>query len=184
MGVMYIEWRNSLTVGVGLALAMIALAGVARITLLSRQHTGDDTASPAPDRDGFAGSIGGSIAGSIGISGAEEWFWCFLRAAVEETLLLTQLSLDLPAYWSIWIAATLALPFSLLSRSNAYHVNAYHWLVKGAILVMTSILFFYTRNFWLCWAVHAIIWLLLAQPAAVQITSTRKSRSQQSPKRG
>mgnify|MGYP003385887586 CR=1 FL=1 len=86
-----------------------------------------------------------------------------------------QFSLDVPSYWSIWIAAALALPFSLLHQPTAYHR-----LVKAAILVMTSILFFYTRNFWLCWAVHAIVWLLLAQPAAVSVSPTGKSQSQRS----
>ena len=165
MGVMYIDWRISLTLGVGVALAAVALAGMARITLLPRPHAVDDTASPAPDL--------GALASSIALHGVEEWFWSFLRAVVAETLLLIQLPLDTPAYWSIWIAAALALPFSLLQQPNAHHR-----IVKGAILVMTSILFFYTRNFWLCWAVHAIVWLLLAQPAAVRVASTGKSQAQ------
>lgn len=166
MGIVYIDWRVSLTLGVGLALITVALAGVARISLL----TGGRTAHADAPSPGWGG-----IVSSIGVSGVEEWFWCFLRGAVEETLLLAQFSLDAPAYWSIWIAAALALPFSL-----PYQPTAYHWLVKGGILVMTSILFFYTRNFWLCWAVHAITWLLLAQPAAVQVASTGKSQSPQS----
>ncbi len=74
------------------------------------------------------------------------------------------------AYWSIWIAALLALPFSLLHQPTAYHR-----LVKAAILVMTSILFFYTRNFWLCWAVHAIAWLLLAQPTVASARLQEKA---------
>lgn len=161
MGVLYIDWRTSLTLGVGLALAMVALAGVARISLLTGGRA-DHT--DAPSR-GW-----GVIMSSIGVSGVEEWFWCFLRGGVEEALLLMQFSLDVPAYWSIWIAAALALPFTLLNQPTAYHR-----LAKGAILVMTSILFFYTRNFWLCWAIHAITWLLLAQPT-VATAVTEKSR--------
>lgn len=170
MGVMYIDWRTSLVFGVGLALAMVTLAGVARIPLLSSQRSTGEDIAPVQ-------SPGRLVAG-IGMSGIEEWFWCFLRGAVEETLQLSQLSLDIPAYWAIWIAAALALPFSLLSQSNAYHQ-----LAKGAILVMTSILFFYTRNFWLCWAVHAITWLLLAQPASVRVASTGRSQAPRSPQR-
>lgn len=165
MGVMYIDWRTSLTLGVGLALAAVALAGVARITLLPRPHAVDDAPSPAPAL--------GSLASGIALHGVEEWFWSFLRGAVAETLLRMQFSLDTPTYWSIWIAAALALPFALLQQPDAHHR-----LVKGAILMMTSILFFYTRNFWLCWAVHAITWLLLAQPAAVRVASTGKSQAQ------
>ena len=165
MGVLYIDWRTSLTLGVGLALALVALAGVARISLLADNRAADDAASSA---QGWS-----ALTSGIGVSGVEEWFWCFLRGAVEETLLLAQFSLNVPAYWSIWIAAMLALPFTLLQQPTIYHR-----LVKAAILVMTSILFFYTRNFWLCWAVHAIIWLLLAQPA-VATAFTGKSRAQQ-----
>lgn len=166
MGVMYIDWRTSLTLGVGLALTMVALAGVVRISLLSSQRVIDDSVLV----QGL-----GKVVSSVGVSGIEEWFWCFLRAAVEETLLLSQLSLDAPTYWAIWIAAGLASPFSLLNQTSAHQR-----LVKGALLAMTSILFFYTRNFWLCWAVHAIIWLLLAQPTAVRVVSTGKSQSPQS----
>ncbi len=164
MGVLYIDWRTSLTLGIGLALAMVMLAGVARISLL----TGSRTAHANAPSQGW-----GVIVSSIGVSGVEEWFWCFLRGAVEESLVLMQLSLDVPAYWSIWIAALLALPFTLLAQPTAYHR-----LLKGAILLMTSILFFYTRNFWLCWAVHAITWLLLAQPTTAT-TFTGKSQAQQ-----
>jgi hypothetical protein len=164
MGVLYIDWRTSLTLGIGLALAMVMLAGVARISLL----TGSRTAHADAPSQGW-----GVIVSSIGVSGVEEWFWCFLRGAVEESLVLMQLSLDVPAYWSIWIAALLALPFTLLAQPTAYHR-----LIKGAILLMTSILFFYTRNFWLCWAVHAITWLLLAQPTTAT-TFTGKSQAQQ-----
>lgn len=161
MGVLYIDWRVSLTLGIGLALAMVALAGVTRISLLSSSRV-----THAGPPQGW-----GAIASSIGVSGVEEWFWCFLRGSVEETLLLAQFSLDVPAYWSIWIAALLALPFSMLQQPTAYQR-----LVKAAILTMTAILFFYTRNFWLCWAVHAIAWLLLAQPT-VATAFTGKSQA-------
>lgn len=171
MGVIYIDWRTTLTLGVGLALTTVTLAAVARIALLPRPRDVDDAPSLAPDL--------GALASSIAVNGAEEWFWSFLRGAVAETLLLTQFSLDTPAYWSIWIAAALALPFALLQQSNLHHR-----LVKSAILVMTSILFFFTRNFWLCWAVHATIWLLLAQPAAMRVASTGRSQAQRSPQRG
>lgn len=162
MGVLYIDWRTSLTLGVGLALTMAAVAGVARLSLL----TGSRTAHTDAPSQGW-----GVIVSSIGVSGVEEWFWCFLRGGIEEALLLMQFSLDVPAYWSIWIAAALALPFSLLHQPTIHHR-----LVKSAILLMTSILFFYTRNFWLCWAVHAITWLLLAQPTAAT-TFTGKSQA-------
>jgi hypothetical protein len=163
MGIAYVDWIVSLRLGIGLAVVMIGLAGVARMSLLTSGETVQDRAALMP-------ITGGSLLAAIAMSGAEEWFWCFLRSAVAEALGILQLPLDVPGYWSIWIAALIALPFSL-----AYQPTALHRFVKAAILVMTSILFFYTRNFWLCWAVHATTWLLLAQPAANRVI-TRKSR--------
>ncbi len=166
MGIASVDWRASLTLGVGLALAMVALAALVRVMSATGAPTMHDTASLAPR--GAAGALA-----AIGLSGVEEWFWSFLRSAVAESLAILQLSLDLPAYWSIWIAALLALPSVLLVQQTSYHR-----LVKVAILVMTSILFFYTRNFWLCWAVHAITWLLLAQPSThAGVALTGRSRS-------
>ena len=152
MGLLYVDWITSLRLGVGLALALIAVAAVARLSL---RHTG---ASPSE-----AGSTGAprwvAPLVIVTLSGAEEFFWCFLRGAVLELMLALQISVQLPLYWSIWIAAVFALPLSL-----AYRTGGYARLVILAVLVMTSILFFYTRNFWLCWAVHAAVLLLLDMP--------------------
>ena len=146
MGLLYIDWITSLRLGVGLALALIAVAAVARLSL---RRGASET--------GTAGARHWTAAlATIALSGAEEFFWCFLRGAVLETMLTTQVSVQLPLYWSIWIAAILALPLSLADRESGYAR-----LVALAVLVMTSILFFYTRNFWLCWAVHATVLLLL-----------------------
>ncbi len=169
MGIAYVDWRASLTLGVGLVLAMVALAGLARVMLASGAPATHNT--PSRRRR----SLDSAWLIAIGLSGVEEWFWCFLRSAVAESLVVLQFPLEVPAYWSIWIAAALALPSVLLVQSTAYHR-----LVKVAILLMTSILFFYTRNFWLCWAVHAITWLLLAQPVnRTKSAFTEKSQSPQ-----
>ena len=148
MGLLYIDWITSLRLGVGLALALIAVAAVARLSL---RRTGET---------GSAGALHWTVAlATIALSGAEELFWCFLRGAVLELMLALQVSVQLPLYWSIWIAAVFALPLSL-----AYRTGGYARLVILAVLMMTSILFFYTRNFWLCWAVHAAVLLLLDMP--------------------
>jgi hypothetical protein len=174
LGVASVDWRAGLTLGIGLALALVALAALVRVMLASGAPR-----TPAAPRDMAAAPVSELVTASVtvsvvvGLSGVEEWFWCFLRSAVAESLVILQLPLDLPVYWSIWIAALLALPSALLVQPTAYHR-----LVKVAILLMTSILFFYTRNFWLCWAVHAITWLLLAQPSTrAGVALTGKSRS-------
>ena len=164
MGLLYVDWITSLRLGVGLALALITVAAVARLSLRRGSapplDTGQATAATPKWAVPFA---------AIAQSGAEEFFWCFLRGAVLELMLNLQISVELPTYWSIWIAAVIALPLSL-----AYRTSGYARLVAVAMLVMTSILFFYTRNFWLCWFVHATVWLLLtptesdAQPHAMR----------------
>lgn len=158
MGLVYIDWLTSLRLGVGLALALIAVAAVARLSL--RRSSGQPLDSSQAT---VAAAKWGAPIAAIAQSGAEEFFWCFLRGAVLELMLALQISVELPLYWSIWIAAVIALPLSLTNRASSYAR-----LVAVAVLVMTSILFFYTRNFWLCWFVHATVWLLLtpAEPAA------------------
>lgn len=166
MGIAYVDWTITLRLGVGLAFAILVLAGGARLFLLSggaHQPTDAPSRTPPPARQTTA----------ILLSGTEEWFWCFLRAAVTETVVFLRLPWEVPLYWSIWIAALLALPFALAAQPTALHR-----LAKGAILMMTSILFFYTRNFWLCWAVHAIAWLLLTHGTTwAAIPATGRSRS-------
>jgi hypothetical protein len=39
-------------------------------------------------------------------------------------------------------------------------------IAKVATLAVTSIVFFYTGNFWLCWLIHGVLWLLLAPAPA------------------
>lgn len=153
MGFQHIDWVSSLQFGIGLALGMVGLAVVARVTLLAGAKNRTPVSTSFPSDRWLL------IVAAFALSGAEEWFWCFLRSAVSEVLWMLQLPLDVPAYWSVWIAAALAMPFALAAQSTALER-----LVKASILAMTSILFFYTYNFWLCWAVHAIVWLLLAQP--------------------
>lgn len=165
MGIAYVDWTITLRLGVGLALAILALAGGARLFLLSggMQQPADAPSRPAPTE---------GLTGALLLSGAEEWFWCFVRAAVAETVVLLRLPWEVPLYWSIWIAALLALPFALAAQPTVLHR-----LAKTAILMMTSILFFYTRNFWLCWTVHAVAWLLLTYGTTrTAIPATGRSR--------
>ena len=167
MGLLYIDWITSLRLGVGLALALIAVAAVARLSLRRGSAQPIDS-GPAPvTTPKWALPLV-----VIAQSGAEEFFWCFLRGAVLELMLTLQIPMELPIYWSIWIAAVAALPLSLTDQTSGYAR-----LVAVAVLVMTSILFFYTRNFWLCWFVHAMVWLLLTPPESVAQPHTARSNA-------
>lgn len=152
MGLVYIDWAVSLRIGVGLALALIALAvGMRAVSTLSGASA---PAMPNTERRFWRSALF-----VVGLCGSEEFFWSFLRGASIELLASLQISMDAPAYWAIWIAALLAAPTSLINASGAYHR-----LIKVTILVMSSIVFLYTNNFWLCWIFHAAVWLLFLQP--------------------
>jgi hypothetical protein len=63
----------------------------------------------------------------------------------------------------VWGGALLVLPLSLLLQPTGLQR-----LVKLVILVVTSVLFLYTRNFWLCWLVHAALVLLFTTTASYE----------------
>jgi hypothetical protein len=61
----------------------------------------------------------------------------------------------------VWSAAALAAVEIIVEKTG--------WLqrlLSIAILTMTSILFFYSRNFWLCWMLHLAAQLIIAPPTA------------------
>jgi hypothetical protein len=147
MGLYWFDWRATLEVGAGLLLAIGTLAVAAWLFAMPRTQA----------------AIGGRWSERllvVFLAGAEEWYWCFVRAA------LWQIALALPAldappiYWSVWGGALLVLPLALLLQPSGPQR-----LVKVVILVVTSVLFLYTRNFWLCWLVHAALALLFTTAA-------------------
>lgn len=139
MGLYWLDWRATFQVGAGLLLATVLLALVGRLLT-------SPSAQPAND-GGWSRRATWVI-----LAGAEEWFWCFLRAAFWELLLAWPQAVTLPLYGAIWGAGGLALPLAL-----ALQPNSAQRVIKLAVLVVTSTLFLYTRNFWLCWLVHAAL---------------------------
>ncbi len=150
LGLRYLDWATTFRLGAGMLLAVVILAGVVRLV-----------GSGAPS--GRAGrSSGWSLVRDFGWSGAEELNWCFWRGGLWELFLVAGAPFGLPAYWAVWLAAAVNLPFALALQPNG-------WLriLKVAALAVTSVVFFYTGNFWLCWLIHGVLWLLLA-PAPVR----------------
>jgi len=143
MGLYWLDWRATFQVGAGLLLATVLLALVGRLLTSPSAEPADDGGWP-------------QRAAWVRDAGAEEWFWCFLRAALWELLLAWPELVSLPLYTAIWAAGALALPLALLLQPNA-GLRA----IKVAALVVTSILFLYTRNFWLCFLIHAALVLVL-----------------------
>jgi hypothetical protein len=159
MGLIYLDWLTTLRLGLGLAAVLVAAALGGRL-LLQRNLPGTAEEEPAAHVTWAALGLG------ILLAGGEEFFWCFLRGSVAEVLWQQPAAFPLPEYVAVWVAALLALPFALVVQPS--------WslrLVQTAILIATSVLFFYTRNFWLCWFVHAALWLILA-PAGIERAPT------------
>ena len=73
---------------------------------------------------------------------------------------------ELVGYWAIWCAAGIILIELLLFRPGFFPL-----LIQLVALMTTSILFFYTRNFWLCWAMHVTVQLMTAPPAMLPLGS-------------
>jgi hypothetical protein len=154
MGVYWIDWRTTFQVGAGLLLAIGLLAAVAWLSAVPRAE------QAAPVRWSQRLTL-------VAAAGAEEWFWCFLRAALWEMALGLPQFTTAPLYWSAWGAALLAAPLAM-----ALQPSAPLRLLKLAVLAVTTVVFLFTRNFWLCWLVHATL-VTLFVPAILRASSLR-----------
>lgn len=149
LGMAGIDWETALRLGLPLVAGLLLLLALVRLAV--RPEAGQAAGEP------------GAVPYALLYAGAQQAHWCFQRAA------LLALFVALPsgnagpaaAYWATWTAVLLALPGLLHLRSGWARL----WSLVA--LASTAILFFYTRNFWLCWALHAGA-LLLAGPALVR----------------
>jgi hypothetical protein len=99
-------------------------------------------------------------------TGALQFHWSFLRGAIWEMILALPEPPATPSYWAVWLAAGLALLQIVLVRPGFLRL-VYH----ATLLTMTSVLFLYSRNFWLCWILHAAGSIILegeSLPAGLQ----------------
>jgi hypothetical protein len=149
MGLRTLNWTASFQLGAALLLTLIALATIARLVIPGRE------AHSAVQREVGTAAWKGPVV-IVAMAGAEQLFWCFLRGATWELMLTMPQPVQVPAYWAVWLAALFALPLTLFVQTNAAAR-----LIDVAILLVTSVVFFYTRNFWVCVLVHAAIALLM-----------------------
>jgi hypothetical protein len=166
LGLTDLDWLSSLGFGLGLVVMLLALLLIVRMSTLGQAQESDPAVPVASIQQEEAKLIGQHLATSpylaqILASGAEEFHWSFLRAACWEMLLGLPTPPALPIYVAIWLAALLATAEILLLPATVAQRFA-----KLVVLATTSILFLYTRNFWLCWFLHASMWLLLNPPMA------------------
>lgn len=157
IGLSGIDWTVSLGLGLGIVFAVILLLTLVR-TLLVMGEAQSTTGAHARH----------NLGNTILWSGLTQFHWSFLRGAVWESLLTLPNPPELPGYWAVWIAAGLVVAQLLWARPGFAVL-----LVQLAILTTTSILFFYTHNFWLCWVLHVAVQLIAAPSLAPLLTPGR-----------
>jgi hypothetical protein len=145
LGLSNIDWFISLGLGLGLLFVMLLLLMLVRAT------------TSIPTRANPLASIEVTTwFYQLVQQGAEEFHWCFLRGALWELIQTAPTPPALPGYWAVWLAALLAAPEALFwSRGTAQR------LLTLIVLIGTTVLFFYTHNFWLCWLLHASAWFIV-----------------------
>lgn len=159
MGLTGINWLTSFGLGIGLIAAVSGLLVLVRSTT---DFVSPAVLTPAPDDSSKLGeNVLPQARKSMTLTplfyaGAEEFHWSFLRGALWESQQGIATLLDQPAYWAIWFAALLAIPTIF-----RFHTTLLSRLFKMIILLLTTILFIYTQNFWLCWLFHGLVLLLL-----------------------
>lgn len=152
LGLTDLDWLAGLGLGVGLIFAIWVLLILVRLTVA---RAGDPKLRPI----GSSANPPLLTLGGLLQAGAQEAHWTFLRGAMWELMLGLPNPPELVSYWAIWVASALAAPGILLQ-----HRHNVHRLTAAVILIATAILFFYTRNFWLCWLLHATAKPLLGLP--------------------
>jgi len=153
-GIQQIDWMVTLQTGLPITVGLLLLAGLVRLFL-----TGNLSVDPSPPQQKATLSFSVLLLGLAG-AGLSEFFLCFLRGAVWEIFLRWPQEMATPGYWALWAALPLATPW-LTVRTELPQER----FILAGIIIATTVLFFLTRNFWLCWPVHALMaGLLLKRP--------------------
>lgn len=163
MGLAGHDWLAGLGLGLGLIFAVVILLTFGRaITDL-----GAPAANPTESVEGMR--LGWhTISSTLLWCGIEQFHWVFLRGGIWEMLQTLPEPPELVGYWAIWCAAGVILLELLMLRPAFFPL-----LIQLVALTTTSILFFYTRNFWLCWVLHVAVQLLTAPPAILPLAPLR-----------
>lgn len=155
MGITQIDWGASF--GFGALFALVALAVLLAAGLSYRRV--HPLPRPYP-------SITVALALSIRLlleAGALQWHWAFYRSAVIGWA--DAGGLVNPIYWGTWLAVALICLEGALSpllwRDLRIVGLAERRVLRGVLLIATSVMYLLSRNFWLLWALHAVAVILL-----------------------
>ena len=149
MGLSGINWQIALSLGSILIASSLLLWLFVRSILLTADSTEGDLPGHRPEA-----SLG-ERAFVFFEGGAREFNWCFWRAIVTELFHSFASGVTLPVYWGGVVSILCLLPEIWLSESNTIQR-----LISVVVLIVTSVLFFYTRNFWLCWVANVLLHLI------------------------
>jgi len=157
------DWLAGLGLGLGLIFAVVILLTLARAVTDLGVPTVNNVEPAESLRLGW-----NTISNTLLWCGIEQFHWVFLRGGIWETLQTLPNPPELAGYWAIWCAAGVVLVELLMLRPGFFPL-----LIQLVALTTTSILFFYTRNFWLCWVLHVAVQLLTAPPALLPLAPLR-----------
>jgi hypothetical protein len=157
------DWLAGLGLGLGLIFAVVILLTLGRAITDLGLPTENERDTVEPLHLGWQ-----TISNTLLWCGIEQFHWVFLRGGIWESLQTLPNPPELAGYWAIWCAAAVILIELLLLRPGFFPL-----LIQLVALTTTSILFFYTRNFWLCWVMHAAVQLLTAPPALLPLALLR-----------
>jgi hypothetical protein len=149
MGLTQIDWGAPFVLGLGFAaLSLIVLLAAGLAYRRSFQHH--------PERRSLPGAIDESVR-LVLEAGGLQWHWAFYRC-VAITFLQTTDVLE-PTYWGTWLAVAIialeGLLNPLLWRDLGRPGLAERRILRAILLIVTSVLYLISRNFWLAWAFHA-----------------------------
>lgn len=149
MGFEGFDWQNSFTLGSTLV-AVIAVIWVA--IRVSIQETVSNAEPQSAKYAGFELSNWSERGLAFVLCGGLEMNWSFWRANFIYLLSLAPVKIESITYWGVAAALLMVLPDTLLVIPKATAK-----LTNLAILLATSVIFLFTGNFWMCWAMHVIL---------------------------
>lgn len=148
MGLAGYDWSSSLSLG--------SLLVVAMFTLWIGVRAASDAPSAEVAEQSALSTNSLSTWSEKGLlfllAGGLEFNWIFWRTICTQVLGTWLVPMQSPAYWGIAIATMIVLPDTL--RATSSQVTR---IMNVAILIATSVLFLFTRNYWLCWILHLLL---------------------------
>jgi hypothetical protein len=167
MGLAAIDWRTSLSFGIAIVCGVLVFLTLVQTTIATNLGPDELEASKIPEKASSITALPMAARHVLRFlqSGTEEFHWAFLRGSLWELLLAAPNTPNDPAYAAVWLAAGTAAPGVLITQPTGLTR-----ISKGVVLIATTILFFYTRNFWLCWLLHGAAWSIMQQQPAARLS--------------